>query len=361
MQNSTPKDHAFLRYLPHVVWISIILYFGRSLFVPLSFALLISFIFYPVCAWLERHKVNRVVAIGICISSLLVFVVLLLFLLSGQIMQFSLEWPILKIKLMEFIHQVSSYLFIKYNLTKEEQLAWLGKVTGVTSGGLAGVIQSAVYSSGVGLVLVLLVPIFSALILYYRQLLTEVLYGFFSVEKRMVVKEVLHLTVHTYYNFIKGMLIVYIVVGILNSIGLLIMGVPHAVLFGFLVSVLTFIPYVGIIIGSLLPITVSWITFNSVWYPIGVIAIFTFVQYLEANVIFPWAVSTRLSINTLATLVAILAGGIIWGAAGMVLFVPFLAIIKLIADHSPGMEAVSLLLGDKKKDSNNKILKSEGN
>jgi predicted PurR-regulated permease PerM len=153
------------------------------------------------------------------------------------------------------------------------------------------------------------------------------------------------LSVTTYYNFIKGMIIVYAIVGLLNSIGLLILGVPHAVFFGFVAAILTFIPYVGIIIGSLLPITMTWITYNSVWYALGVVGIFALVQYLEANIIFPLAVSNRLRINALVTLMAIVIGGILWGVAGMILFVPFLAIAKLIADHHPKMKVWSVLIG----------------
>ena len=112
---------------------------------------------------------------------------------------------------------------------------------------------------------------------------------------------------------------------------------------------MTFLPYVGIIIASLLPITMAWITYDSVWYPIGVISIFTFVQYLEANLIFPWAVSSRLSINTFVTILAILTGGIFWGAAGMILFIPFLGILKMIADRA-GLKTLSLILGTGKPD-----------
>src|SRR5690606_14880576 len=85
---------------------------------------------------------------------------------------------------------------------------------------------------------------------------------------------------------------------------------------------LTFIPYIGIMIGALLPIMISWTLFDSVYYPLGVIAVYTFVQYLEANIIFPWAVSQRVNLSTLSTLVAIFVGGLLWGAAGMILFVP---------------------------------------
>jgi predicted PurR-regulated permease PerM len=70
-----------------------------------------------------------------------------------------------------------------------------------------------------------------------------------------------------------------------------------------------------------------------------------FVQYLEANVIFPFAVSRRLKVNTLAVLVAIFTGGLLWGVSGMILFVPFLGIAKLIADQNPRLMTISLMLG----------------
>ena len=142
------------------------------------------------------------------------------------------------------------------------------------------------------------------------------------------------------------MLIVYVVVGILNSIGLLLLGVPYAILFGFIASVLTFVPYVGIMVGSLLPMAMAWLTYDSVWYPLAVVAIFAFVQYLEANVIFPFAVSSRLNVNTMAMLIAIFTGGLLWGMAGMILFVPFIGILKLIADHNPKWKTYSMILGN---------------
>jgi len=142
------------------------------------------------------------------------------------------------------------------------------------------------------------------------------------------------------------MLLVYLIVGILNSIGLAIIGIPHPFLFGFIASILTFIPYVGIMISSLLPITIAWITFNSVWHPLGVILVFGIVQILEAYIIFPFAVGSRLKINTLVIIVMVIAGGILWGAAGMILFIPFISIVKLIADRTESLKILSLLLGD---------------
>jgi predicted PurR-regulated permease PerM len=195
----------------------------------------------------------------------------------------------------------------------------------------------------------LVIPIFSALILFYRQLLIRSLYKIFPSVKKEMIHEIIIETISEYYKFIKGMLMVYLIVGILNSIGLAIIGIPYPFLFGFTASILTFIPYVGIIVSSLLPITVAWITFNSIWYPLGVITIFTVVQVLEAYIIFPYAVGSRLKINTLAILIMIIAGGIIWGASGMILFIPFISIIKLIADRTESLKTLSVLLSTGKK------------
>jgi predicted PurR-regulated permease PerM len=68
-------------------------------------------------------------------------------------------------------------------------------------------------------------------------------------------------------------------------------------------------------ISSLLPIAVSWITFNSIWYPLGVVFGLSIVQALEAYVIFPFAVGRRLKINALVIIIMITAEGFLWGAA----------------------------------------------
>jgi predicted PurR-regulated permease PerM len=95
--------------------------------------------------------------------------------------------------------------------------------------------------------------------------------------------------------------------------------------------------------------TMAWVMYDSAWYPLGILGIFAFVQYLEANVIFPFAVSSRLNVNTLVMLVAIFLGGILWGLAGMILFVPFTGIIKLIADYNPKLKTLSMILGTASK------------
>jgi predicted PurR-regulated permease PerM len=341
----TRKTDEYLRALHYIVLGSIILYVGSPLFIPLSFAVLISFVLYPVCAWLEKKGINRITSILLSTIILLILGVGAVVLLIQQFASFLTEWPVIKLKLHDSLEELSQFLMQVYAISKEEQQRLVHQLFNQSSGDLIQVIQKTLSASAYGVVMLIMIPVFTVLILYYRHILIAVVYRLFPTERKESIKRILFLTITTYYNFIKGMIVVYATVGALNSIGLLILGVPHAVFFGFVAAVLTFIPYVGIMVGSLLPMAMAWITYNSIWYALGVIGIFAFVQYLEANVIFPLAVSNRLNMNALVTLFAIIVGGILWGFAGMILFVPFLAIIKLIADHHPKMKTVSILLG----------------
>ena len=190
----------------------------------------------------------------------------------------------------------------------------------------------------------LLVPVFTALFLYNRGTFIQFVRSVAGKESAPKLNRILEVTIHTYHRYIRGMILVYMIVGILNTIGLLILGVKHALLFGMLTAIMTIIPYIGIIISGLLPISVAWITTGSIWVPFGVVAVFSIVQYLEANVIFPFIVGVELRVNTWTTLVAIIAGGIIWGVSGMILFMPFVALLRITSDYVEGWRPLNILI-----------------
>lgn len=341
-------DNKSLRWLQYCVYGALILYFGRQIFVPISFALLISFVLYPVCSWFERKRLGRVTAIILAMTLLMVLGLLVVALLIYQFIGFMDEWPVIQGKLSQAMKELSKALTLA-GVSEADQQNIISKITDQPGSNAFSFVRNTISASAFSLVMLVLIPVYSFLILYYREYWMKILVRLFPSERSESLKEMIFLTIKAYYNFIKGMGLVYLLVGSLNSVGLLLLGVPHAILFGFIASVLTFVPYVGIIIGSLLPIAMAWITYDSIWYPIGVVGIFAFVQYLEANVIFPIAVSNRLNVNTLVMLVAIFAGGVLWGVAGMILFVPFAGIAKLIADHNPKWKTASMILGVESK------------
>lgn len=343
------SDNQPLVVLQYIFFSVVLLYWGRPLFVPVCVALLISFILYPLCRWLERHRISRLMAIFTAITLSLLLVGALLGLLSYQFAAFMKEWPELSLKLDMLINQIDqsvSESWLKVFLDPDEGL--IGTFIGFVSENVVPLIPRTIYQSSISMVLLVLIPIYVALILYYRDVLVAFLYKIFPETADKYIRDILPDVIVTYYNFIKGMGLVYLIVAILNSTGLALLGIPNPVFFGFVASLLTFIPYVGITIGALMPMAVAWLKYDSFVYPLGVAAIFVVVQILEANVIFPLAVSNRLKINALVTLMVIIGGGILWGAMGMILFLPLAAILKLVADQVEELRPVSILLGTRK-------------
>jgi len=164
-----------------------------------------------------------------------------------------------------------------------------------------------------------IIPVFTILLLHDREAWVRALVSLVGPELGARLPMILHRSVHRFAGFIFVMVKVYAIVGVLNSVGLLL---PNAILFGMLTALLTIVPYVGIIFSSLMPISVAWLTTGSIWSPVGVVVVFAVVQYLEANLIFPKVVGTQLGLNTLASIVIVLVGALLWGVSGMVLLMP---------------------------------------
>ena len=138
---------------------------------------------------------------------------------------------------------------------------------------------------------------------------------------------------------------VVIIMAVLNVGGLLLIGIPYAVFFGIVAALLTIIPYVGIIIGSIPPIVIALIMTDSLFYPIAVIILFVVVQTLEGNFITPKVIGSKVSVNALAAMVALVIGGFLWGAIGMILSIPITGILKVILQQSPKTRPWALILG----------------
>ena len=147
-------------------------------------------------------------------------------------------------------------------------------------------------------------------------------------------------------SYVLGLFMVIIVIAILNTVGLMFLGIQHAVFFGVLAAVLTIIPYIGIFIGSLLPIVFAFATKDSLWYPLGVALIFWGVQFLEGNLITPNIIGGRVSINPFAAILVLFFGGILWGPIGMILSIPVLAIMKVIFDAIEPLKPYGFLIGN---------------
>jgi predicted PurR-regulated permease PerM len=187
------------------------------------------------------------------------------------------------------------------------------------------------------------VPIYIFLFLLYRNKFMEFFLAYHA-DTNMKWKKDIDGVVRGY---ISGLAIVVLIAGALNSIGLTLLGVEHAVFFGFLSGTLTLIPYIGITIGATLPALFALVTKDSAWYAVGVIALHAFVQFLEGNFITPKITGSKISVNAMAAILALLLGGAILGIAGMILAVPAVGVLKILIAGSPDLKPFVILLEDK--------------
>lgn len=181
--------------------------------------------------------------------------------------------------------------------------------------------------------------------LYNRRFLLSFLYQWYRPEDHGNVKRTITHVEWVVRNYTLGLGTVILIAGLLNSIGLTLLGIEHAIFFGVLAAVLMIVPYVGILLGSLLPILYAFFTTDSVWYPIGVAIVLLGVRFLKSNYIIPRMVGGLPTINPFAMIIALFFSGMIWGILGLILAIPVLAAIKVICDSVEPGGAFSFLLG----------------
>jgi predicted PurR-regulated permease PerM len=329
------KISSFLQSLLTLVLVSFILVFAKSFLIPLVYSLFIAIIIYPMCKFLELKGVNRGIAIFIPLILVCVLFAGLIMLLSYEMAVLSGKWPLLQEKIYPVIEQLQDFLYQKFGWTTQEQMGWIVDGLKRLSENAGAIIQETSKATFEAILNLVIIPIYITLILIYRGKIVTFVTALAPLHYKEKIPAVLNDTIVMFSKFIRGMVVVYMIVGILNTLGLWIIGVENPLVYGMLTAIMTIIPYFGIMISALLPITMSWLSTGTIWQPLGVITIFTSVQYLEANLVFPYVVGKHVNLNTLVSILVIFIGGLIWGVAGMILFIPLIAMFRIFAEHFP--------------------------
>lgn len=245
-----PKNHIIKDLLTAVLLVSIA-FILQDFLIPVVFALILSVLIFPVVKYFETHLcINRIVSITVVIF-LFTVVIVFCFILIG--IQF------------EEIMSKSDAYFIKIGNKFTNIVKLTEDLTGIRSKDIVGnnnlsikeilktnstKILNFITASGSIIGDFVLYPLYMFLFLLYRNFLISFLYKF---SKNIYTKQKMRFILKELYkvqqNYLLGMVSVMFIVGLLNSIGLLILGIEHAFFFGFLCAILLLIPYIGIIIG----------------------------------------------------------------------------------------------------------------
>ncbi len=205
---------------------------------------------------------------------------------------------------------------------------------------------AAVSVSANVLSVVLVMPLYIFFILIYREHLIEFSYKLLKKVPTDRIDSILHGIYNVIHKYLRGALTVMLIVGILNSLGLWALGIPSPFFFGFFAAILTIIPYIGVFIGSIIPIIVAFVTTDSLWYPFGCLILFVVVQFLEGNLITPNITGSEVSLNPFAGIASLMFFGWLWGTPGFVIAYPVTAITKVLFDNIPQLNAFGYLLSE---------------
>lgn len=327
-----------------------ILWVLKDVLVPLAFAGILAILLLPVCAFLERKKFPRVLAITLTILIVFGLVILVITLMVGQIRSLDAVWPQMLEKGEEWLKMGQTLLSEKLNMQQAEQLTkgreYLTELLKSSSSLISGTLSN---TTGF-LANLALIPLYVFLMLLYRDFFREFLFKLFKKVSQDGVVAVTNKIKDVAQNYMSGLLLVILIIGALNTLSLLLLGIDNAFFFGFFAAVLVLVPYIGVAIGSVLPIVLALITKDSAWYAVGVALSFGLIQFLEGNFITPYIVGSKVSINSFAAIVALILFGNLWGIGGLVLALPLTAIVKVIFDSVDKLKPWGFLLGDVDED-----------
>lgn len=313
----------------------------RGIMVPLAFALIIAILLNPFVNILIKKKINKIVAISISLLLTILFVAGLMYFISSQIMKFSENMPTLQQKFSQLFHSLQVWLQNNYSLSLTKQSALI-REAGNSLKPLIGQTLGTVLGT---LSMIVLLPIYIFLILFYKTLILNFLYEVFAEKNSTQVSNVLKETKNAIQSYMVGLLLEAIIVAIMNSVALLILGVHYAILLGVIGALLNVLPYIGGIIAIALPVIIATITTDGYTTQLGIIVAYLIIQFIDNNILVPRIVSSQVKINALVSIIIVLLGGAIWGISGMFLSIPFIAVLKIIFDRVEGLRPWGKLLG----------------
>jgi predicted PurR-regulated permease PerM len=331
-----------------IFWLIAIAAFGWLVYLlspvlpPFLMAALLAYLFNPVVDKLQTKGVTRTLSVALVFFLLTILLILVLLLLVPQIEN----------QLHYLIRKLPEYIDVIQN----KFLPWLAAYLGVTdieidsnllkqwftdnwaqAGGFAKTVLSSLSKSGLAVVAwvgsVVLVPVVGFYLLRdWNQIIARI--------REMVPRNIepvftklTHDSDEVLGAFIRGQLLVMLALGIIYSIGLSLIGLKLAILIGMLAGLVSFVPYLGFIIGILAATIAILLQTQQAIDVLYVLGVFTVGQFIESVVLTPALVGERIGLHPVAVIFAVLAGGQLFGFIGVLLALPVAAVLMVILRH----------------------------
>jgi len=322
------------------------LYIGRGIIVPILLSVILAIVLHPVVNLLSGNGINRVLAIIITLILAIAIIAAIGTFFVSQAGRFSESWPKLIEKLTDTLNETVKWASGYFDISSHKIIDWITKTKGEIFTSDSTSLGHTLNRLGTGVVLVFLIPVYVFMLMFYQPLLLEFIRKLFGKHNRSQVSAIITEVKTVIQKYLTGLAIEAVIMATLNSAALLLLGIEYAIMLGIIGAFLNVIPYIGGIVAVALPMMVAFVTKESPWYALYVLAAYYFIQLIDNNYIVPRIVASKVKINALVSIIVVLAFGALWGIPGMFLSIPLTAVVKLIFDHIEPLKPWGYLLGD---------------
>ena len=340
--------------------IVLLLLFAKVLLIPLAFALTLSFLLLPAVAFLEKRGLRRPLAVAIASALTCICLVLGAYVLSRQVLRVAQTLPGYRANIqqrIESLHSSSESSLQAAVVTIEDMSSDLTLSPAATSGDAVRVrvvsersdqLQATVKLIGsilrpigqLGIVLIFTVyMLMNGEELRHRLLLLAGM-GNINVMTRAVGDATARISQYLVMQFQ-----VNACYGILFGTGLFLLHVPEATLWGVIAGTLRIVPFVGPLMGVVMPFVLAIAVSSSWWPPLMVILLFAALEITISNVIEPLLFSSRTGISSLALLSSAIFWSMLWGWPGLVLSTPLTVCVVVLGRYVPQFSFLHSMLG----------------
>nr|WP_243843452.1 AI-2E family transporter [Sphingomonas vulcanisoli] len=306
---------------------------AAGFFLPVTAALVIAIALVPMLEWFERRGIPSALSAFLCIAAFFVVanaaVVAIVVPAAGWFavlpervvrIRHNLR-PLIELysSLDRFISDTSA-TFMRHSAGKT--------VTVATPNSLLDIVASSAPVAMIELFFATLVVFF--FLAGWTRMRRRTITSRGSFTSAMTLARVIQQVVDATSAYLATITVINITLGMLVAAGLWIIGLPTPLMWGGIVALFNYMPYIGPIMAALLLALGALMSFKDAWYAAFPPLIFIICHLIEANVVTPSLVARRLTINPLLILVALSFWGWVWGPAGALLAVPLLIIMKTI-------------------------------
>jgi len=332
-----------------VVLLVISLYYSKAVLVPMLFSIIFAVMLFPFSIRLEKMGFGKGLAAFATVLITTAFLGFLVYLLFNQVSAFITHAPQLSNKLDSIVNSIRDFAAERFHLKKtavadqiHQQLSELENNSGTI---LSGVIA---YLPAI-LINLFMVPLYVFFLLYYRHFFLEFFYKVFYKADKTDIDETLENLNLVIKGYVFGQFLDIIIIGFVNSVTLYLLGIGYPIALGFGIAVLCIIPYLGMVVGSIVALLVALLTTTTTWQPFTALAALWVIHIFDSNVVAPYVIGSRINLNPLVAILVLILFGEMWGVAGLFLAFPLTAILKVIFDKIPGLKPYGFLLGEPQK------------